>query len=55
MNLYANQSGHLKEIKEKVFKLEKDIQRLFEDNLSLIMELKLVKSEFTIKNRYTRL
>jgi predicted transport protein len=49
--LYTNQSGKLKEVKEKPFKLEKDIQKVFEENLSVIMGLELVKSEFTIKNK----
>ncbi len=28
MALYTNQSGKLKEVKEKTFKLEKDIQKV---------------------------
>ncbi|MBN8833448.1 MAG: hypothetical protein ABS68_01040 [Niastella sp. SCN 39-18] len=51
MALYTNQTGKLKEVKEKPFKLEKDIQKVFEENLSDIMGLVLVKSEFTIKNK----
>lgn len=51
MALFNNQNGILKEVKEKPFKLEKDIQKVFEANLSTIMGLELVKSEFTIKNR----
>lgn len=51
MALYTNQSGKLKEVKEKPFKLEKDIQKIFEENLSAIMGLVLVKSEFSIKNK----
>ncbi len=51
MALYSNQIGNLKEVKEKPFKLEKDIQKVFETNLSAIMGLELVKSEFTIKNK----
>lgn len=51
MALYANQIGKLKEVKEKPFKLEKDIQKVFEANLFAIMCLELVKSEFTIKNK----
>ncbi|TVL98975.1 MAG: hypothetical protein CV087_19805 [Candidatus Brocadia sp. WS118] len=51
MTLYINQSGKLKEVKEKPFKLEKDIQKVFEENLYSIMGLELVKSEFTIKNK----
>lgn len=51
MALYTNQTGKLKEVKEKPFKLEKAIQKVFEENLSAIMGLVLVKSEFTIKNK----
>jgi predicted transport protein len=51
MALYTNQTGKLKEVKEKPFKLEKDIQKVFEENISAIMGLVLVKSEFTIKNK----
>lgn len=51
MALYTNQAGRLKEVKEKPFKLEKDIQKLFEANLPDIMGLEFVKSEFTIKNK----
>jgi predicted transport protein len=51
MALYINQTGKLKDVKEKPFKLEKDIQKVFEANLYSIMGLELVKSEFTIKNK----
>ena len=51
MALYINQTSKLKELKEKPFKLEKDIQKIFEANLPAIMDLELVKSEFTIKNK----
>ena len=51
MALYLNQTGKLRELKEKPFKLEKDIQKVFETNLFNIMGLELVKSEFTIKNK----
>ena len=51
MALYINQTGKLKEVKEKPFKLEKEIQKVFEANLYAIMGLELVKSEFTIKNK----
>jgi predicted transport protein len=51
MALYTNQSGQLKEVKEKPFKLERDMQQIFEANLTALMGLELVKSEFTIKNR----
>lgn len=51
MNLYSIHSGKLRTVNEKIFKLERDIQRIFEDNLELITDLELVKSEFTIKNK----
>jgi predicted transport protein len=51
MPLYLNQNNRLKTIEEKAFKLEKEIQKIFEANLSIIMALELVKSEFTIKNK----
>lgn len=51
MALYLNQSGKLREIKEKPFSLESELQKMFEANLTDIMGLKLVKSEFAIKNK----
>lgn len=51
MTLYINQAGKLNEIREQSFKLERDIQKVFEANLSTIMDFELVKSEFTIKNK----
>lgn len=51
MPIYLNKNNRLEEVKEKTFKLERDIQRVFEENLDTIMQLTLVKSEFTIKNK----
>jgi predicted transport protein len=52
MNLYKSVNLYtLNPLKEIAFKLEKEIQNLFESNLSTIMGLQLVKSEFTIKNK----
>jgi len=51
MILYSNQTNRLTEIKENPFRLEKDIQKVFEANLFEIMGLELVKSEFSIKNK----
>ena len=51
MPLYINQNSKLKEVEEKAFKLEREIQKVFEDNLDIVMGLSLVKSEFTIKNK----
>ncbi len=42
---------NLEVLKETPFKKERELQHLFEANLPLIMGLKLVKSEFTIKNK----
>tara|TARA_R100000935_G_scaffold5943_2_gene13331 strand:+ start:9438 stop:10340 length:903 start_codon:yes stop_codon:yes gene_type:complete len=51
MKIYQNNGNALKIIKENPFKLESEIQSVFEANLESIMDLELVKSEFTIKNK----
>lgn len=51
MALFKTTPSKLDFIKETPFKLEKEIQRLFENNLEQIMGLVMVKSEFTIKNK----
>lgn len=51
MVLYSNSKGKLEEIREVPFQLEKNLQTLFEDNLSTILGLTFVKSEFVIKNK----
>lgn len=38
-------------VSEKPFKLEREMQKVFEDNLGLIMGLEMVKSEFSIKDK----
>jgi Uncharacterized conserved protein len=50
MQLYHQQKGTLSALKEKPFKLEKDIQKLFEGNLEQITGFKFVKTEFSLKN-----
>lgn len=50
MQLFKDNKQALSTLKEKPFKLEKDIQKLFEQNLELVTNLKLIKSEFTIKS-----
>ncbi|WP_295715470.1 DUF5655 domain-containing protein [Mucilaginibacter sp.] len=50
MILYSNQAGKLEEVKEKPFKLEKDIQKIFDSNLFAITGLQFIKSEFIIKS-----
>jgi predicted transport protein len=49
MTLFLNHNGALKELKEQPLKLEKDIQKIFENNLQAIMNLQFVKSEFSVK------
>lgn len=49
MQLFIQNKNQLSSLKEKPFKLEKDIQKLFETNLGSISGLKLVKSEFIVK------
>lgn len=50
MLLFKNNKQTLSSLKEIPFKLEKDLQRIFETNLTALTQLTLVKSEFTIKN-----
>lgn len=50
MLLFKNTKSSLSELKEKPFKLEKEIQTLFEKNIQSITGLNFVKSEFTIKS-----
>lgn len=51
MQIYNIQNDKLVELEEKVFKLEREIQNIFENNLQTVMGLKLICSERTIKNR----
>jgi len=48
--LYEIKDGKLKPIREEDFKLEKDLQKLCDDNLETLFSLKLVKSQFAIEN-----
>ena len=50
MYLYKNQNNQVNSLKEKPFKLEKEIQNLFEANLIALTNLQFIKSEFTIKS-----
>ncbi len=50
MPLYAIRDGKLERIREDDFKLEKDLQKLCDDNLETLFSLKLVKSQFAIEN-----
>ena len=49
MQLFQDKNG-LKNLKEKPFKLEKEMQNLFEKNLTQITGLEFVKSEFSIQS-----
>lgn len=51
MQLYQLKTNQLNIINEQPFKLEKEIQLVFESNLKLLTGLQLVKTEFTIKNK----
>nr|WP_288833735.1 DUF5655 domain-containing protein [uncultured Flavobacterium sp.] len=50
MHIFTNKNNQLTSLKEKPFKLEKDIQNLFETNLATLTGLQFIKSEFTIKS-----
>ena len=50
MPLYAIRDGKLERIREDDFKLEKDLQKICDDNLETLFRLKLVKSQFAIEN-----
>ncbi|MDM1043069.1 MULTISPECIES: DUF5655 domain-containing protein [Empedobacter] len=50
MFIYKNSKENFSRLNEKQFKLEKEIQILFESNLDLLTGLKFIKSEFTIKS-----
>ena len=47
---YKNKDGKLELIKEKPFKLEKEIQILTENNLELVLGLDFIKSEYSLNN-----
>lgn len=51
MNLYQFTKSSLSQLKENPFKLEKEIQILFEENLNRITSFEMVKSEFSIKGK----
>lgn len=50
MHLFTNSKNILSELKEIPFKLEKEIQAIFEKNIFSITGFHFVKSEFTIKS-----
>jgi len=51
MQLFSHKGNELSSLKEKPFKLEKEMQKLFEANLEILTGLRLVKSEFAIKGQ----
>ena len=50
MQLFQNRNGFT-DLKEKPFKLEREMQNLFEKNLTQITGLEFVKSEFSIQSK----
>ena len=50
MDLYSIKDKKLSYIDSEDFKLEKDIQKLCENNLYLLFGLQIVKSEFILQN-----
>lgn len=50
MRIFQHRNNNLINLKEKPFKLEKDIQKLFESNIEQIASFKFVRTEFSLKN-----
>ncbi len=48
MAIFTLKNNKLDKIKQSTFKLEKDIQKLSEDNLQMLFNLQFVKSEFAL-------
>lgn len=51
MALYHIGADSLTELQEQPFKLERDLQRLFEQNLTVLTGLEFVSTEFSIQNQ----
>lgn len=49
MRLLKRNGRHLAPLEEKPFKLERDLQKLVEQNLNELLDLQLVKSEYVLK------
>jgi len=49
MAIYSTKNGKLTYVEEFGFKLEKDIQKICEDNLRQLFDLEVVKSQFTLQ------
>jgi len=52
MTIYQVRKGGLVPIKEKAIKLEKDLQKLTEENLQTVFGLEFVRTEFGLHNLY---
>jgi predicted transport protein len=50
MKIFQQNKSDLKGLKEKPFKLEKEIQKIVENNLDQVSGYQVIKSEFTIKS-----
>ena len=50
MPIFTNTNGRLSKIKEEPFDLEKDIQKLTEDNLQLLFNLQIVRAQFELND-----
>jgi predicted transport protein len=50
MPLFKHAHGRIEQIKEAPFKLEKEIQKIVEDNIPIIFKLQFIKSEFTLNS-----
>ena len=50
MKIFKQSKNQLSLLPQNKFKLEKDLQKLFEENLSVLTQYQFIKSEFTIKN-----
>lgn len=51
MKIFKQNGSKLEQLPESLFKLEKNLQQLFEENLTLLTQYQFIKSEFTIKDR----
>jgi len=52
MDIYSVKDEKLNHIKEVDFKLEKEIQKICDDNLQDLFDLEVVRSQFTIQNNF---
>lgn len=52
MNIYSINTPIAKFVEKRVFKLEKDLQKIVEKNLSVFFELEFVATEFSLEGQY---